>query len=87
MTYFICLIIYVAVNIGQGAQNIYAALLLLRCLQSTGSSGTVAFVNAGVSDAVTSQERGVYASYMSVAPWAGPSLGPIIGGHLRQYLS
>ena len=85
-TYFICFIIYVAANIGLGIQNDYAALMVLRCLQSAGGSGTVALANAVVSDIVTSQERGVYVSYMSVAPQAGPSLGPIIGGLLGQYL-
>jgi MFS family permease len=85
-TYFICFIIYVAANIGLGIQNNYAALLVLRCIQSAGGAGTVALAAAVVSDLVTSQERGVYVSYMSIAPQAGPSLGPIIGGLLGQYL-
>ncbi|KAF2501610.1 MFS general substrate transporter [Lophium mytilinum] len=84
--YFICAIIYAAANIGLGLQNNYAALMVLRCLQSAGGSGSVALANAVVSDLVTSQERGVYVSYLSVAPQAGPSLGPIIGGLLGQYL-
>lgn len=46
----------------------------------------MALANAVVADIVTSQERGVYVSYMSVAPQAGPSLGPIIGGIIGQYL-
>ncbi|KAK2760950.1 hypothetical protein FQN54_002192 [Arachnomyces sp. PD_36] len=85
-TYFLCFVIYVGANIALGIQNNYAALMVLRCLQSAGSSGTVALANAVVSDIVTSQERGVYVSYMSVATQAGPSLGPIIGGLLGQYL-
>jgi MFS family permease len=60
--------------------------MVLRCLQSAGSSATVSLANAVVSDIITSQERGVYVSYLSVAPQAGPSLGPIIGGLLSQYL-
>ncbi|KAE8444155.1 hypothetical protein EG329_000843 [Mollisiaceae sp. DMI_Dod_QoI] len=84
--YLICFFIYAAANIGLGIQNNYAALMVLRCLQSAGGSGTVALGNAVISDIVTSQERGVYVSYMSVAPQAGPSLGPIIGGLLGQYL-
>ncbi|RDW62538.1 hypothetical protein BP5796_10840 [Coleophoma crateriformis] len=85
-TYLICFVIYVAANIGLALQNNYAALMVLRCLQSAGGSGTVALASAVVSDIVTSQERGVYVSYMSVVPQAGPSLGPIIGGLLGQYL-
>ncbi|KAI9689750.1 MAG: hypothetical protein M1822_009632 [Bathelium mastoideum] len=85
-TYLVCFIIYIAANIGLGIQNDYAALMVLRCLQSAGGSGTVTLANAVVSDIVTSQERGVYVSYMSVVPQAGPALGPIIGGLLGQYL-
>ncbi len=86
LTYCSCFFIYVSANIGLGFQNDYAALMVLRCLQSAGGSGTVALANAVVSDNVTSQDRGVYVSYMSVAPQAGPSLDPIIGSFLGQYL-
>nr|POE62776.1 itaconate transport protein [Quercus suber] len=86
ITYLICFIIYVAANIGLALQNDYAALMVLRCMQAAGGSGTVALATAVVSDVVTSQERGVYVSYMSVALQAGPALGPIIGGLLGQYL-
>ena len=85
-TYFICFFIYMAANIGLAVQNDYPALLVLRCLQAAGGSGTMALAAAVVSDIVTSQERGVYVSYMAIAPQAGPSLGPIIGGLLGQYL-
>ena len=37
--YIIGFIIYIGANIGLALQNQYAALFLLRCLQSTGSSG------------------------------------------------
>ena len=82
----ICFIVYAVANLGLSIQNNYAALMVLRCLQSAGGSGTVALANAVVSDIVTSQERGVYVSYMSIGTQAGPSLGPIIGGLLGQYL-
>ena len=85
-TYIICFVIYAAANIGLGIQNNYAALMVLRCVQSAGGSGTVALANAVVSDIVTSQERGTYISYMSVGAQAGPAIGPIIGGLLGQYL-
>lgn len=84
--YLACLIIYAAANLGLALQNNYAALMVLRCVQAAGGSGTVALANAVVSDIVTSQQRGSYVSYMAIAPQAGPSLGPIIGGLLGQYL-
>ena len=86
LAYFICFIIYSGANLGLALQNNYAALIVLRCLQSAGSSGTVALASAVVADLVTSAERGVYVSYISIASQAGPSLGPIIGGLLGQYL-
>ena len=47
-------------NIGLALQNNYAALLVLRCLQSTGSSGTVALGNGVVADIASSGERGKF---------------------------
>ena len=51
-------IIYVGANVGLALQKNYAALLVLRCLQSTGSSGTVALGNGIVADIASSGERG-----------------------------
>jgi len=84
--YLICAIIYIAANIGLALQNSYPALMVLRCMQSAGSSGTVALANAVVADIVTPSERGIYIAYTSVAPQVGPTLGPIIGGLLAQYV-
>lgn len=72
--YLACFVIYIAANIGLALQNNYAELMVLRCLQSAGSSGTVALSNAVVADIVTSQQRGAYVSYLSVAPQAGTAL-------------
>lgn len=84
--YLACFTIYIASNIGLALQDNYAALLVLRCLQSSGSSGTVALANAVVSDIVTSAERGSYISYVSMGAMVGPAFGPVIGGLLDHYL-
>ena len=84
--YIYCLIVYIAANIGLALQRNYAALLVLRCLQSAGSSGTVALCNGVVADLVTSAERGAYVGYTSIATILGPIVGPIIGGVIAQYL-
>lgn len=60
--YIACFTIYMAANLGLGLQNSYAALLVLRMLQSAGSSGTIALANGLVGDLVTSSERGQYVS-------------------------
>lgn len=84
--YIYCFIVYIASNIGLALQRNYAALLVLRCLQSAGSSGTVALCNGVVADLVTSAERGIYIGYSSVASILGPIVGPILGGVIAQYL-
>lgn len=84
--YIYCFIVYIAANVGLALQRNYAALLVLRCLQSAGSSGTVALCNGVVADLVTSAERGIYVGYTSVTSILGPIVGPIIGGLIAQYL-
>jgi multidrug resistance protein len=84
--YIICFILYIAANIGLALQNNYVALLILRCFQSAGSSGTVALCQGVVADIATSAERGKYVAYSSVSTILGPTLSPIIGGLLSQYL-
>ncbi|GLA60820.1 hypothetical protein AtubIFM54640_001317 [Aspergillus tubingensis] len=85
--YIICFTVYIAANLGLGLQNDYSSLLGLRCLQSAGSSGTVALANGLVGDLVTSAERGTYIAFASLGSMLGPSLSPIIGGLLSQYLN
>jgi hypothetical protein len=53
--------------------------MVLRCLQSAGSSGTIALGSAVVADLTTRAERGKYIGYSSMGISLGPALGPIIG--------
>lgn len=78
--------IYIGANIGLAVQTNYAALMVLRCLQSSGSSGTIALGSAVVADVSTRAQRGKYIGYASMGVTLGPALGPIIGGLLDQYL-
>ncbi|KAG9248770.1 putative MFS transporter [Calycina marina] len=84
--YLACFVIYIAANIGLALQNKYAGLLVIRMLQSAGSSGTIALANALVADVVTSAERGSYMGYVSMGALTGPAFGPAIGGLLDKYL-
>lgn len=85
--YMICFTIYLVANLALGLQNSYVALLLLRMLQSAGSSGTVALANGLVADIVTSSERGSYIAFATIGSMLGPSLSPVIGGLISQYLN
>ncbi|KAI0159284.1 major facilitator superfamily transporter [Pestalotiopsis sp. NC0098] len=84
--YLICFVIYIAANIGCALAPNYVALLILRMLQSAGSSTTVALCQAVVADIVTSAERGQYVGFVTVPIILAPSLGPVIGGLLAQFL-
>jgi len=84
-TFIFCFTVYLAANIRLILQRNYAALLVLRCLQSAGSSGSVALASGVVADLVTSAEQGAYVGYKSVTSVLGPILGPILGGVIAQY--
>lgn len=77
--------LYLAANIALSLQSNYAALLVLRCLQSSGSAGMVALASATAADIVTSAERGRYVAYSSVGSILGPAVSPVLGGVLSQY--
>lgn len=84
--YIVGFVIFIAANVGLALQNSYAALFLLRCLQSTGSSGFVALGNGIVSDVSSMAERGTYMGFVVSGTMSGPAIGPIIGGLLSQFL-
>ncbi|KAM0718022.1 hypothetical protein Q7P37_006354 [Cladosporium fusiforme] len=84
--YILCFTIYIIANLALGLQNNYVALLILRMLQSAGSSGTVALANGLVGDTITSSERGQYVAFASLGSVLGPSLSPVIGGLISQFL-
>ncbi|KAJ5384134.1 hypothetical protein N7517_002045 [Penicillium concentricum] len=84
--YIIAFVIYLGANIGLALQNNFAALIILRCLQSSGSSGTIVLGTAVVSDLSTRAERGKYIGYAGIGIALGPTLGPVIGGLLDHFL-
>ncbi|KAJ5823192.1 Major facilitator superfamily domain general substrate transporter [Penicillium robsamsonii] len=85
-SYIIAFAVYTAANIGLALQNSFAALLVLRCLQSAGSSGTVAFGYGVIADIATTAERGKYIGPMVAGVMVAPALGPVVGGLLAKFL-
>lgn len=73
-------------NLGLALQDNYAALMVLRMVQSGGSSGTLALGYAVVADIATSSERGMYMGIVGAGINVGPALSPVIGGILAQFL-
>ncbi|KFY14255.1 hypothetical protein V492_02740 [Pseudogymnoascus sp. VKM F-4246] len=83
--YAMCYFIFNAANIGLALQNNYTALLILRMVQSAGSSSTVSLANGVVGDIITSAERGTYIAFASLAGIFGPMIAPVLGGAIAQY--
>ncbi|KAE8350156.1 major facilitator superfamily domain-containing protein [Aspergillus coremiiformis] len=86
LAYMLCFTTYLGANIGLALQSDYAALMVLRCVQAAGSSGTIAIGSAVVADISTRAERGKYIAYATMGTTLGPALGPVIGGLLDQFL-
>lgn len=84
--YILCFTIYLIANLALALQDNYVALLVLRMVQSAGSSGTVALASGLVGDTVTSSERGQYIAYASLGSVLGPTVSPVIGGLISQFL-
>ncbi|KAH0002144.1 MFS general substrate transporter, partial [Aureobasidium melanogenum] len=84
--YISCLTVSIAANVALACQRSYPALLVLRCVQSSGSAATVALAQAVVADVSTRAERGKWVAYAGMGMMVGPALGPLIGGLLDAYL-
>ena len=84
--YALGFIIYIGANIGIALSNSFASVLIFRCIQSTGSSSTIALASGIVGDIATSSERGTWMGWAVTGPMIAPSLGPVVGGLLSQFL-
>ncbi|KAK7755535.1 hypothetical protein SLS62_002469 [Diatrype stigma] len=60
----------------------YAALLVLRAVQSAGASGVISLAYASVADVVVHAERGAYLAPLLTITNLGPCVGPVVGGGL-----
>ncbi|KAF9073348.1 major facilitator superfamily domain-containing protein [Rhodocollybia butyracea] len=79
-------IIYIGACTGLALQTSFPALLILRCLQSSGSSSTVALASGIAADVSTAAERGTNMGWVNAGALLGPAIGPILGGILAQFL-
>lgn len=84
--FLLCFVIYILANEGVAVSTKYSELLVLRCFQSAGIAATIALSQAVIADTVTSAERGNYIGLTVLPIVLAPSLGPVLGGVLAQYL-
>ncbi|KAL3487802.1 major facilitator superfamily domain-containing protein [Aspergillus germanicus] len=80
-------VIFVAACIGLALSPNYAALITLRCLQSTGSASTIAIGSGVIGDITTRAERGGYMGVFQAGLLVPVAVGPVIGGGIAGGLS
>lgn len=84
--FIICLVVYIAANIGLCLQKSIVLLFILRGLQSVGSSGVSIVATATIADMITRAERAKYMVYSSMGFTLGPAVGPVLGGVFTEFL-
>lgn len=78
--------LYTLASVLLAIQRSYPALLLLRMLQSAGSSATVALAWAVISDIAPPHDRGYFVGVAHIGFNLAPALGPVLGGLLSDRL-
>lgn len=86
ITYICTFIIYIGACIGLAETQRYAQLIVLRCLQSTGSASTIAIGAGVIGDITTREERGGYMGFFQAGLLAPLAIGPILGGIFAETL-
>lgn len=84
IAWMVALLVYTAANIGLALQDTYVALIILRCLQSAGSSCAVPFGFAVAADVSSPAERGRYIGTLQGCVFGAFAFGPVIGGALAS---
>lgn len=79
-------IIYIGACVGLALQNSFTALMVLRCIQSIGTSSTVAISISVAADISINAERGKYMGWVTSGTAVGTAIGPTLGGLLAHYL-
>ena len=82
--YIVAFVVYLIANVGLAVQSSFPALLVLRMIQSAGSSGTIALGYGVIADIAPPSERGLYVGIVLCGPNVAPSLGPVLGGVLAD---
>lgn len=84
LAWILALSLYTMANVLLALQHSYIALLVLRCIQSIGSSCAIPFGFAVVADISSPAERGRYVGPMQGSVMAAFAFGPVIGGLLES---
>lgn len=86
IAYCFTFFVFLGACIGLSQTKNYATLIVLRCLQSTGSASTIAIGSGVVGDITTRAERGGYMGIFQAGLLVPVAVGPIIGGAIAGSL-
>lgn len=86
VAYFGTFVVFLGACVGLALSKDYTTLIVLRCLQSTGSASTIAIGSGVVADITTRAERGGYMGVFQAGLLAPVAIGPVIGGALAGAL-
>ncbi|SOV07935.1 uncharacterized protein UDID_07116 [Ustilago sp. UG-2017a] len=80
-------VMFIAFNLGCGASQSSAQLMVLRFFAGLGGSAPLAVGGGTIADLFEPEERGSAMGLYSLAPLLGPAIGPIVGGWIVQELN
>jgi len=86
LTYIGTFVILLSSCIGLAKTKHYYQLVILRCLQSTGSASTIAIGAGVIGDITRREERGGYMGVYQAGVLCGITIGPTVGGIFSQTL-
>lgn len=86
VAYCCTFLVFLAACIGLAETKNYATLIVLRCLQSTGSASTIAIGSGVIGDITTRAERGGFMGIFQAGLLMPVAVGPVIGGALAGSL-
>ncbi|KAF4343954.1 major facilitator superfamily transporter [Fusarium beomiforme] len=79
-------VVFFGACIGLAEAKNYTTLVILRCIQSTGSASTIAIGSGVIGDITTRAERGGYMGVFQAGLLMPVAVGPVIGGLLAGSL-
>lgn len=86
LAYACTFLVFMGACIGLAETKNYATLIVLRCLQSTGSASTIAIGSGVIGDITTRAERGGFMGIFQAGLLVPVAVGPVIGGALAGSL-
>ncbi|KAM0485483.1 hypothetical protein ACHAPX_001470 [Trichoderma viride] len=86
VAYCCTFLVFIGACIGLANTRNYATLIVLRCLQSTGSASTIAIGSGVIGDVTTRENRGSLMGIFQAGLLVPVAIGPVIGGAIAGSL-